>query len=171
MCTAVLIGRGPSLDNQHILVTPWVAPSVSLNKEPVRTRTWIIICTSTNTYIQILEILPGGEGQGGTDIWRKCTKIWKLENPQDIPRKLVKNTSGRLKLSKFMYSGQNPGSIPPSSVYTSSYTRCLKLCSDHWARIFKLLRSPGIDSASLCIPPGGYYNPIPTWFLAHRDFS
>jgi hypothetical protein len=32
--------------------------------------------------------------------------------------------------------------------------------------IFKLLRSPGIDFASLCILAGRYDNPIPTPFLA-----
>jgi hypothetical protein len=34
------------------------------------------------------------------------------------------------------------------------------------ARIFKRLRSPGIDSASLCSLAGRYDNPIPSRFLA-----
>jgi hypothetical protein len=37
--------------------------------------------------------------------------------------------------------------------------------------IFKLLRSPGIDSASLCSLAGRYDNPIPTQFLASIDCS
>jgi hypothetical protein len=36
----------------------------------------------------------------------------------------------------------------------------------YWDGIFKLLSSPGIDSASLCSPAGRYDNPIPTRFLA-----
>jgi hypothetical protein len=36
---------------------------------------------------------------------------------------------------------------------------------------FKLLRSPGINSARLLIPAGPYHNPFPTRFLApHRLF-
>ncbi len=43
-----------------------------------------------------------------------------------------------------------------------------------WARIFKLLRSPRIDSqgtnsARLCSLAGRYHNPIPTRFLAPVD--
>ncbi len=37
--------------------------------------------------------------------------------------------------------------------------------------IFKLLRSPGINSASLCNPAGRYDNPTPTRFLAPIDSS
>ncbi len=37
--------------------------------------------------------------------------------------------------------------------------------------IFKRLRSPGIDSASLCSLVGRYDNPIPTRFLAPIDRS
>ncbi len=37
--------------------------------------------------------------------------------------------------------------------------------------IFKLLGSPGIDSASLCNLAGRYNNPIPIWFLAPIDCS
>jgi hypothetical protein len=37
--------------------------------------------------------------------------------------------------------------------------------------ILKLLRSPGIDSASLCSLEGWYDNPIPTRFLAPKDCS
>jgi hypothetical protein len=39
----------------------------------------------------------------------------------------------------------------------------------HRARIFKLLRSPGIESARLCSLAGRYENPIPTRFLALLD--
>jgi hypothetical protein len=38
-------------------------------------------------------------------------------------------------------------------------------------RCVKLLRSPGIDSASLCFLAGRYDNPIPTRFLAPLAFS
>jgi hypothetical protein len=38
-------------------------------------------------------------------------------------------------------------------------------------RIFKLLRSLGIDSAILCSLAGLYNNPIPTRFLAPKDCS
>ncbi len=37
--------------------------------------------------------------------------------------------------------------------------------------IFKLLWSPGIDSASLCSLAGRYDNPIPIQFLARIDCS
>jgi hypothetical protein len=37
--------------------------------------------------------------------------------------------------------------------------------------VFKLLRSPGIDFASLCSMSGRYENPIPTRFLAPIDCS
>jgi hypothetical protein len=50
---------------------------------------------------------------------------------------------------------------------------CVVLCVEqvfiYRARIFKLLRSPGIDSASLCSLAGRYANPIPTQFLAPID--
>ncbi len=36
-------------------------------------------------------------------------------------------------------------------------------------RTFEILRSPGIDSASLCSLVDQYGNPIPTWFLAPID--
>jgi hypothetical protein len=39
------------------------------------------------------------------------------------------------------------------------------------ARISKRLRSPGIDSASLCSLAGRYGNPIPTRYLAPIDCS
>ncbi len=52
------------------------------------------------------------------------------------------------------------------------------LCRHYWAvvlrvqrRFFKLLRSPGIDSARRCSLAGRYDNLIPSRFLAHIDCS
>ncbi len=47
--------------------------------------------------------------------------------------------------------------------------KCLQ--PHHRDSIFKLLRSPGIDSASLCSLAGRYDNPITTRFLAPIDCS
>jgi hypothetical protein len=49
-----------------------------------------------------------------------------------------------------------------------------KVVRETWVHrddIFKLLRSPGIDSSSLCSLAVRYDNPIPTRFLAHTDSS
>ncbi len=57
------------------------------------------------------------------------------------------------------------------------YTLGMPLRTIPWKRnqlkagIFKRLRSPGIDSASLFSPAGRYCKPIPTWFLAPIDCS
>jgi hypothetical protein len=44
-----------------------------------------------------------------------------------------------------------------------------KNSKEYRARLFKLLRSPGIDSASLCSLADRYDNTIPFWFLAPID--
>ncbi len=55
--------------------------------------------------------------------------------------------------------------ILPPNLSTMSHTDTLL----NRGGIFKLLCSPEIDSASLCILAGRYENPIPTWFLAPID--
>ncbi len=61
--------------------------------------------------------------------------------------------------------GEGGGFLPfPSRVWG-------KPCSRAGNGICKLLRSPGIDSASLCSLAGVFDNPIPTRFLVPIDWS
>ncbi len=105
--------------------------------------------------------------------WDNKTSICRRKWRHIIPIKSVKYTSKLLDIPKFFRQKCYCSTL---SLRNSQLKTGIDMSSMHvmWAKdykgdIFKLLRSPGINSASLCSPLRRYDNPIPTRFLAFID--